>query len=42
MTIFRENTEGLYIGEEKVVDDNTTEATKRITRSGSLRICRSI
>ncbi len=40
MTIFRENTEGLYIGEEKQVDENTTEATKRITRTGSLRICK--
>ena len=40
MIIFRENTEGLYIGEEKVIDDNVTEATKRITREGSLRICK--
>lgn len=40
MVIFRENTEGLYIGEEKVIDENTTEATKRITRKGSLRICK--
>lgn len=38
MVIFRENTEGLYIGEEKVIDDNTTEAVKRITRTGSMRI----
>ncbi len=41
MVIFRENTEGLYIGEEKVVEENEIiEATKRITRKGSLRICR--
>lgn len=38
MIIFRENTEGLYIGEETKIDKNTVEATKRITRKGSTRI----
>ncbi|MGD9909422.1 MAG: isocitrate/isopropylmalate dehydrogenase family protein [Candidatus Izemoplasmatales bacterium] len=36
--IFRENTEGLYIGEEKDLGNGITEATKRITRVGSNRI----
>ncbi|MGL4392700.1 MAG: isocitrate/isopropylmalate dehydrogenase family protein [Fusobacteriaceae bacterium] len=40
MIIFRENTEGLYIGEEKQIDNDTVEAIKRITRKGSTRICR--
>lgn len=40
MVIFRENTEGLYIGEEKYEDDEKTSAIalKRITKKGSFRI----
>lgn len=38
MTIVRENTEGLYIGIEKMVDDDHAEATKVITRKASERI----
>ena len=41
LVIFRENTEGLYIGEEKWEDAEEREsaiATKRITRKGSYRI----
>lgn len=41
LMIFRENTEGLYIGEEKWEDAEEREsaiATKRITRKGSYRI----
>ena len=34
----RENTEDLYTGEERVVDDNTVEAIKRNTKSASTRI----
>lgn len=41
LTIFRENTEGLYIGEEQMVDEFTAEAIKRITRKGSLRIAKA-
>lgn len=37
-TIFRENTEGLYIGEEKMIDSETAEAIKRISKKGSRRI----
>ena len=36
--IFRENTEGLYMGIEHKVDDDTFESVKRITRKGSTRI----
>jgi len=39
--IFRENTEGLYIGEEKNLGNGITEATKRITRDGSYRIIKA-
>ncbi len=43
LAIFRENTEGLYIGEEKYENDEKTSAIaiKRITRKGSERIVRS-
>lgn len=41
MVIFRENTEGLYIGEEEQINDTTVEAIKRITKSGSERIIRA-
>ena len=41
MVIFRENTEGLYIGIEKQVDEDTAESVKLITRKGSERIARS-
>ena len=44
LVIFRENTEGLYIGEEKWEDAEEREsaiATKRITRKGSYRILKS-
>lgn len=39
--IFRENTEGLYIGEEEMVDQDTAHAIKRISRKGSERIARA-
>lgn len=38
LTIVRENTEDLYAGIERMVDDDTAESIKRITRKGSLRI----
>jgi len=38
--IFRENTEGLYIGEEIVESEDSIIAIKRITRKGSERIIR--
>ncbi|MDD5793075.1 MAG: isocitrate/isopropylmalate dehydrogenase family protein [Erysipelotrichaceae bacterium] len=38
LVVFRENTEDLYIGEERIVDDHTVEAIKRITRKASERI----
>jgi isocitrate dehydrogenase (NAD+) len=40
LVIVRENTEDLYTGIERQVDDNTAESIKRITRKGSDRICR--
>ena len=40
LTIIRENTEDLYTGEERMVDENTAESIKRITRRGSERIAR--
>ena len=40
MVIFRENTEDLYVGIEKQVDENTIHATKVITRKASERIIR--
>ncbi|MFT9497233.1 isocitrate/isopropylmalate dehydrogenase family protein [Anaerosolibacter sp.] len=41
LVIFRENTEDLYIGQEKTIDEGTAEAIKRITREGSLRIIKA-
>lgn len=41
MVIFRENTEDLYVGIEKQIDENTVHATKIITRKCSERIIRS-
>jgi len=38
MTIFRENTEGLYIGIERVVGEDCVEAVKKITRSASKKL----
>ena len=38
--IFRENSEDLYLGIERMVDPDTAEAVKRITRQGSERIAR--
>lgn len=38
LVIFRENTEGLYIGDEEFLDDDTVIARKRITRQGSTRL----
>jgi len=40
LVIFRENSEDLYIGEERMPDPGTAEAIKRITRSGSERVAR--
>ncbi len=37
-TIVRENTEGSYIGVERMVDEDTAESIKRITRKASMRI----
>ena len=43
LAIFRENTEGIYIGEEKYENEEKTSAIaiKRITRKGSKRIIQS-
>ncbi len=38
--IFRENSEDLYMGIERMVDADTAEAVKRITRGASARIAR--
>lgn len=40
LTIVRENTEDLYMGIERMVDADTAESIKRITRKGSERIAR--
>lgn len=40
LTIVRENTEDLYMGIERQVDNDTAESIKRITRKGSERIAR--
>jgi len=40
MIVVRENTEDLYVGEERWVDEDTCEATKRISRAASSRIAR--
>ena len=38
LLIFRENTEDLYLGLERMQDADTAEATKRITRGASRRV----
>ncbi|MCH9030878.1 MAG: NAD-dependent isocitrate dehydrogenase, partial [candidate division Zixibacteria bacterium] len=40
LVVVRENTEDLYAGIERQVDDDTAESIKRITRGASERICR--
>lgn len=40
LTIVRENTEDLYTGVERMVDENTAESIKRISKKGSERIAR--
>jgi isocitrate dehydrogenase (NAD+) len=40
LVIVRENTEDLYAGIERMVDSDTAESIKRITRAGSERIAR--
>jgi isocitrate dehydrogenase (NAD+) len=41
IVIFRENTEGLYIGQEEQIDEDTVHAIKLVTRKASERIARS-
>lgn len=38
LVVIRENTEDLYTGEERLVGEDTVEATRRITRGASARI----
>lgn len=40
IVVVRENTEDLYAGIERQIDDNTAESIKVITRKASERICR--
>ncbi|MFI3174598.1 MAG: isocitrate/isopropylmalate dehydrogenase family protein [Bacillota bacterium] len=40
LVIIRENTEGLYAGMERMVDDNTAQTIKQFTTKGCERICR--
>ncbi len=40
LVIFRENSEDLYVGNERMVDDDTAEAIKRITRGATERCAR--
>ncbi len=40
LVVVRENTEDLYAGIERRIDDDTRESIKRITRGASERICR--
>jgi len=40
IVLFRENSEDLYLGLERMADPDTAEATKRITRGGCVRIAR--
>ena len=40
IVLFRENSEDLYLGLERMVDPDTAEAIKRITRAGCERIAR--
>lgn len=41
IVIFRENTEDLYAGIERMIDEDTAEAVKRITRAATRRIARA-
>lgn len=41
LVIFRENTEGLYVGKEEKIDADTVHAIKIVTRKASERIARS-
>lgn len=41
IVIFRENTEGLYVGVEEKLDEDTVHAIKIVTRKASERIARS-
>lgn len=41
LVIFRENTEGMYIGKERMVDDDTAEAIRLTTRKATRRIIRA-
>lgn len=40
LVIFRENSEDLYVGNERMIDDNTAEAIKIITRDATERTAR--
>lgn len=40
LVIFRENSEDLYVGNERMIDDDTAEAVKRITRGATERTAR--
>ena len=40
LVIFRENSEDLYIGDERMIDADTAEGIKRITRGASERVAR--
>lgn len=40
LVIFRENSEDLYVGAERMIDDNTAEAIKIITRGATERAAR--
>ncbi len=40
LVIFRENSEDLYVGNERMIDDNTAEAIKIITRGATERCAR--
>ena len=40
LVIFRENSEDLYVGNERMVDEDTAEGIKRITRAASERVAR--
>lgn len=40
IVIFRENTEGLYVGQEEQIDENTVHAIKIVTKKASERIIR--
>jgi isocitrate dehydrogenase (NAD+) len=41
LVIFRENTEDLYIGQERMINENAAEGIKLITKEGSLRIIKA-